>query len=378
MGTHNPVLKDSVKIFKDGYVDTLPRTLFKFADGTEETCCFDRSKWVWWWLKKDGTRQKLRGVTGTVHVMGGKTEALIGWAKRVVLEKLRRLVIERHLGPDEAIQMFVSELDTVIAEAKKANDEALELAGQIGHDAHAHIENVIKAVIAEDIDRLEELMALFPNDDRAANAVTAALLWCDKHNVRWVATERPVFSRDYGYCGTSDGICLCDSCDNPKCCDPSRPYKDLLVLCDWKTSNGKIPYLEYLFQTAAYVNGIAELDGIELGGRWINILDKTTAEFNSWFFPIETQEEDFRGFRRCLDLCESVESVDLRLDNMNDRRRAEIAIEKAAAKAEANKIDCGNKRYKGKRPPVCNGGQPCQACLTKYAEENSGKATVIQ
>ena len=362
-----------MKINRDGFSDNLPRTTFRFTDGTQEVCCFDRSKWQWWWLKADGTRQLLRGVTGTVHVMGGKLEAIVGWAKRVVLEKLRRLMLERHLGPDECLQLFVSELDKIIVEAKRANDEALEEAGNIGHDAHEWIENYIKADLAGDVEKKEELLALLPVDERAANACIAAILWMDRHNVRWVCTERPVFSRRFGYCGTTDGVCVCDSCDDPRCCP--KPFVDLPCLCDWKTSGGKVPYLEYIYQTASYVFGLAEMDGTELGGRWINILDKTTAEFNAWFFPADTQADDFKGFLRCMRLCESIDLTSDRLDKMNDERKAAIAVEKAKAKAERLKQKCaGAAKYKGVRPPKCNGGDPCEFCKNLFEEKQRERA----
>ena len=44
----------------------------------------------------------------------------------------------------------------------------------------------------------------------------------------------------------------------------------------------------------------------------------------------------------------------------------------ARAKEEQMKKNCGNKAYKGIRKPVCNNGNPCEACREKYADMHPG------
>jgi len=113
---------------------------------------------------------------------------------------------------------FETLLDDIIALAKKADKEELEAAGETGHAAHEWIENYIKAIIEEKEDRRLELLSKFPSDLRAANAVTAALEWMHKHNVRWIRPSESVSPENIIYAGTADGLAIVDSCENKECC----------------------------------------------------------------------------------------------------------------------------------------------------------------
>ena len=86
-------------------------------------------------------------------------------------------------------------LDDIIIRAKTAHKEKLEEAGAIGHIAHNWIEEYIKAILAKDLKKVEEVLANMPADERARNACVAALDWMNSHNVRWIGTERkPLYS----------------------------------------------------------------------------------------------------------------------------------------------------------------------------------------
>src|ERR1022692_2948107 len=72
-------------------------------------------------------------------------------------------------------------------------------------------------------------------DERAVQAVKAALRWMKTHRVEWLKTEEKIYSRKYEYAGTMDGLAYVDSCGDPACCTES--YKHRMCLVDWKTSN---------------------------------------------------------------------------------------------------------------------------------------------
>ena len=104
--------------------------------------------------------------------------------------------------------MTWQEFENLVLASKTAHKDALEDAGDVGHIAHAWIERYIKAVLyygAASM-QVQELLARFPADDRATNCCLAALDWMRNHNVRWLGTERKVYSRKYGYAGTMDGL----------------------------------------------------------------------------------------------------------------------------------------------------------------------------
>jgi hypothetical protein len=120
--------------------------------------------------------------------------------------------------------------------------------------AHDWLELYIKAWMADDQVTIQGLMTQMCKDERATNCAIAALDWMKAHNVRWLSTERKVYSKKHDCCGTLDGFAWTDSCTDTSCCP--APYKDHLSLIDWKTANWL--YVEFLFQTAAYLGFLLE------------------------------------------------------------------------------------------------------------------------
>ena len=140
------------------YPDLGPVHLFY---GGSERLRFCESKWLWLRETPDGL-QPLDGVTTVLKFTHNAAEPLINWAMKKAFEKFRRLCIEKHLGPNQAFELFVPEMDALIVEAKKAAKENLEDAGDVGTQAHEHLEKIAKATMGEDYPRLEELIALMP------------------------------------------------------------------------------------------------------------------------------------------------------------------------------------------------------------------------
>lgn len=339
---------------------------------------FDKKKWIHYLVTELGLFEAQSGVTGTCKIID-KSAPLMAWAVKKTLEKLRKLIVERKLDGNEDVMfhMFIGELDQLFKEAKTAKDDELETAGDVGHVAHDWIENYIRAVLAEKQERVEELLAKFPPDERAKNCCIAALGWMAGHNVRWISTERKVYSRLHKFAGTLDGLALVDSCSDEMCC--RHEFKDRLTITDWKTSNAL--YIEYLLQTAAYWIAYEEErpyfinDLGEVTDRWIIRLGKDDAEFDPWHCERETLETDARAFLNALKLTLSVREVEDRVNGIKGMRRAILReIEKQRKLAEM-KIRCPKADdYKGKRLSKClEDGTQCAACAAIYEEVQRGK-----
>lgn len=321
------------------------------------------------------------GVTSVCHIID-KSEVLIPWACKMMAGKLLAEVTTMTLPTGERLvrQMTYEEYEKLILSGKSAHKEKLEDAGAVGHAAHAWIEGYIKAKIAG----AAFFAVPFPEDERAANACRAALDWMRRHNVRWLHTERKIFSRQHGYAGTMDGLCRIDSCDDPLCCP--EPFKDRLSVADWKTSNAL--HIEYLLQTAAYMQAYNEEmlhvprhrdDPVDFAvDRWVIRLGKDDGEFQAWHAPRDTYDQDLDGFLLALGLRRMVAAVKARVKQREDAIRE---VYKAKAKEErdrlreaALKLKCPNAdKYKGSRKPMCNKGNPCESCLSKYAEVQAAK-----
>ena len=288
--------------------------------------------------------------------------------------------------------MDFSEFEKLVLEAKGAHKEKLEEAGNVGHIAHAWIEDLIKAKIAGDRAAEVNQLCKFPDDERARNCCIAACEWMARHNVRWISTERKIYSRKYKYAGTMDGLCIVDSCSDPHCC--GTLFSNRLTVADWKSSN--YLYSEYLFQTAAYQQAFMEETGEQVQDRWVIRLGKEDGEFDPWHAGVETFEQDWEAFRLCLMLTRQVRDIKQRIkekaqalalsikaEKKAARDAKELAEKEAKASAKAEKKRerlealvkrCkGADKYKGTRKPNCNQGKACESCLAKYAEVQGAK-----
>lgn len=349
----------------------------------------------------DGDSLELQdGVTNICHIID-KSEALIPWAcKQMAIKILNEApIMALPTGERLVRQMTYQEFETLVLTGKTAHKEKLEEAGQVGHVAHAWIEEYIKSVLTGNEERKMEFLSKFPLDERARNCCFAALDWMKRHNVRWLGTERKIYSRKHKYAGTMDGICIVDSCADPKCCP--IPFVSRLTITDWKTSN--YLYMEYLLQTAAYLQAYNEESlyvdpqSTPAVDRWVIRLGKDDGEFETWHAPVETFAEDFNGFLTALALKRSVESIKSRIKLKTDCARAVLKAERKAAKEAADAAEKERKalekaekktaqeqalrlkckradKYQGKRKPTCG----CETCLAKYAEVQASKTVKVK
>jgi hypothetical protein len=310
---------------------------------------------------------KQDGVTTVCHIVD-KSNVLIPWACKMMGQKLKVLANEKYNAG--FYQLSDNDLDEVIQQAKTAHKDKLEDAGEVGHAAHGWIEEYIKHLlnVTCDLDAAPYPKPL--TDNRATSCVEAALKWIKRHNVRWIHTEKKVYSRDHEYAGTMDGLAHVDSCDDPQCCPV--PFKDKLSIIDWKTSN--YLYIEYILQTAAYKQAYEEEFGTQVEDIWIIRLGKEDGEFQAWHLPDFLQHLGWVAFLDALNLTRSMRDIEESLQAIKDEKRAERKAKEFEAKQEALKLKCKYAdKYKGTRKPRCNKGNPCQACLNKYAEVQAQK-----
>lgn len=321
----------------------------------------------------DGEWVVQNGVTTVVHIID-KSDALIPWGCKMMAAKILAEAPISTLPTGERVlpQQAYEDFEKLIIRGKSAHQEKKDEAANIGSLAHNWIEQYIKTLLVNDAAHAIYLRtALWPENERSANCCTAALKWMDRHNVRWRCTERKIYSREYRYAGTMDGLAVVDSCDDPLCCP--RPFKDRLSVIDWKSSN--YLYLEYLLQTAAYKSAYVEEMQEKVEDIWVIRLGKDDGEFDPWHVEEEHFAEDFDAFLLALELTRAVASITARLKKKAQDIRAEKKVRAQKEREEALKIKCkGADRYKGVRPPRCNGGNPCQSCLVKFQENHGPKA----
>jgi hypothetical protein len=330
---------------------------YKFYGG-EETIWYDDAEHEYTRFDKDGNLIIIPGVTSAVHIID-KSGALTQWAANMATDYIRDMLIAEeekiraalpHLFAD-ASAPFLLEAKTVeswLDDARRNFDKYKKRAAETGKLAHDWIEQFIRALMSQTWDIVLELQANLPEDERAANGVMAALDFMVRHKVRWIFTERKIYSRQHDYAGTLDGLAYVSSCGDPDCCGyvnvttgqrEALYFVDVLAIVDWKTSNQLYP--EYHYQTAAYLKSIEEElpEYPVIPFRFVTRLGKDDGQFEAQLLLPESVESDFDIFLKCLALYGTLkrrkDSEKAVRDTVKAILKAKRDEEKAAIKAAA-------------------------------------------
>lgn len=187
----------------------------------------------------DGKRKT--GVTTIIGILD-KSGALIGWATELARDFLLERIQEAPVTEEQ------------IYKSCDLHSERKVEASNIGSEVHDWIEAHIKNQNPE-----------MPQSKEAQIGVNAFLDWENANKVKFITSERLVYSKKHDFVGTLD----IEAKVNGKLC-----------LIDIKTSNGI--YNSFSLQTAAYVKADEEESGKKYSGRWIIRLAKETEkEYNA-------------------------------------------------------------------------------------------------
>lgn len=205
--------------------------------------------------------KKVLGVTSCTGIID-KSRPLIFWATNLARDFLLDVINSGGQVTEE-----------LIVEACKQHQIKKEQAATAGSKVHSWIEQFVKATVKKDIPKLPS-----KDDPEVYNGVTAFIKWVDEHNVKFLSSERIVYSKKYNYAGIMD-------------CEAVIGGKTSVV--DFKTSNSI--YNEYRYQVAAYQAAAEEESGKPYkGDKWIVRFSKDTGEFEAHQFG--DQAKDFKTF----------------------------------------------------------------------------------
>lgn len=179
----------------------------------------------------DGKRAT--GVTTYLGIID-KSRPLIIWATRLYRDFL--LSLDGQITVDH------------IKQGADLHKQKKEEAAAIGDEVHNWIEGYVKGLEVE-----------MPQSKEAQLGVSAFLDWEKANKVKYLSSERVVYSKKHGFVGKMD----IEAMVNGKRC-----------LIDIKTSNAL--YNTYMPQTAAYAKADEEESGKKYEGRWLIRLSKET------------------------------------------------------------------------------------------------------
>jgi len=195
------------------------------------------------------------GITGVVD----KSGPLMYWA----INLMRDYLIPRVNGG-------ITEED--VLEASKQHRIFKKKAADIGTQIHEWVSNWILGKKPK-----------MPDDEKVVNGITAFLKFQKEHKIKWLESEKIVYSRKYHYAGILDAI--------------GKIGKEL-ILIDFKSSNGI--YDEMRFQVAAYQIAYEEETKKNIDKRIIARFGKETGEFEA--IELDNDEADKKAFLACLQL----------------------------------------------------------------------------
>lgn len=209
----------------------------------------------------DSHRYKLAGqstylisVTAITGILD-KSRVLINWAVNTCTIPYIKQFLDEHAGE----KFTAEELYPVLDEAAKQHEIRKQKAATIGDLVHDFAEKFVLYKTGQ-IETMPEL----PEDENAKNGVNAFLDWFMSHDVKFEAAERLVYSKKYGFVGTTDGIATIDG----------KKY-----LIDYKTGSGV--YNEHYLQVTGYRLAYEEEMKEKLDGALILHFNKDNGSFSS-------------------------------------------------------------------------------------------------
>lgn len=215
-----------------------------------------------------------KDVSGTTTAIGIISKpALISWAANTAVD-----YVSSQIEPGKSYDEL--ELDAVWKAAKRAHWTKKTDAGTVGSFIHKYVEQYIKGENPN-----------LPINEGLQKSASQFLDWVKKHNVKFLASEQPVYSKKYNYAGTLDFICKIDG---------------KMFIGDLKTSNG-IYKIEYGAQVSAYKIAREEEFKTEKYDGGLVVRIGKDGEFEFWqFFNTKPFEKIFLS---ALALYESTEKI---------------------------------------------------------------------
>lgn len=219
----------------------------------------------------------VKGVTTYLGIID--KPALTYWAADMACEYIREVILSGgHIT------------DTTLIEARNAHQNIKQEAADSGTLVHKWAEDFINGKNPPIPGEGKKKVKMTKQEIEVQNGVLAFSEWVNKHNVKFVSSERVVYSKEHNYIGTMDAEAIIDG---KKC------------VIDFKTSSGI--WDEYFLQVAAYQRAAEEEGSKYDGDPWIvrfskkDKIDKKTGKVIEKAGTFEAESFDdieryFQGF----------------------------------------------------------------------------------
>lgn len=222
------------------------------------------------WYCKRGEKGTIISVTGATSMLD-KSAVLMNWAVNMAKDYLTTTKLQELQETNDADKII-----GIVDEAIKVYREKKEEAAGIGKEIHSWVERYIKSN-AGDRQKMISTKDFKKLDEKIINGITAFLRWTNQYKVKFIESEKLVYSKKYDYVGLMD---------------LKAKINGKLAAVDFKTSNGI--YNEMRYQLSAYRAADEEESGDQYDESWIIKFGKDDGEFGA--YKINNHKEDFKAF----------------------------------------------------------------------------------
>jgi len=241
---------------------------------------------------------RAQGVTTFTHVID-KSQPLLYWATGLTEDFLIKII-------EDGGKIRIKDIQDARWQYRAKKDEAADLGTQV----HLLAEEYINAKLEK---KKEPHVNPAEFDDRVYRGYLAFLDWVKQHGVKFVASEKPVYSKKHKYVGTLDVIFTLKS-EGHKIQHvgdfKTSKFREIKKRVEgyWKTV-GIAPYQEHRFQVSAYQSADEEEIKVKYGSKWIMYFNKDDGNFTAFEIPAEEHKDDFKAFLGCLVIKRRLEEI---------------------------------------------------------------------
>lgn len=204
-------------------------------------------------------KEKLISVTGVTSILD-KSRPLMFWQERITKEYLVGNITNLAVTKDEDTILMI--IENAVSQHRVLKEEAANKGKQV----HEWCENYIKKIDQP-----------LPEDEQILNGVTAFLKWLKEYKVKFIDSEKLVYSKKHKFVGIMD---------------LKAKVNGKLACVDFKTSSGV--YNEMRYQVAGYMGADSEETGDEYEERWIIQFNKETGDFHA--YKLDDFKKDYATF----------------------------------------------------------------------------------
>jgi hypothetical protein len=222
--------------------------------------------------------KRLYGVTKVLGVIA--KPSLIQWAADETVKYIRDNCGKQSYN-GKLTEFYASVTDKLLDEAKVAHRKKKESAGDVGHDVHADIEDMIKNAIHHTDG--------FIGGTSTHPMINKFIKWAEKNHIRFLESELMMYSETMWVAGTMDLL---------------FEKEGKVYIGDIKTTSGIYDRTPF-FQCAGYSLMLEETKGLKPEGYCIIRLGKDGSFEDKWSYDIEG---DKQGFLAALTLFKSLEN----------------------------------------------------------------------